>query len=113
MGILTCRPEWTDTLVTALETGLIPPSQIGADARARLLAADGAGIKDRTKKLFSEFNHDRKKPVTEYIAVAGMKGDAHRGAALFRQNCATCHRLNGKGHEVGPDLGTVAGKPTE
>jgi putative heme-binding domain-containing protein len=31
-------------------------------------------------------------------------GDAGRGKAVFGKLCASCHRLFGEGHEVGPDL---------
>jgi putative heme-binding domain-containing protein len=31
-------------------------------------------------------------------------GDAAHGRELFRQHCATCHRLFGEGEQVGPDL---------
>ena len=36
-------------------------------------------------------------------------GDASRGKALFegKGQCATCHRINGKGSRVGPDLSEV------
>jgi putative heme-binding domain-containing protein len=32
------------------------------------------------------------------------------GEKVYLQNCASCHRLNGQGHEVGPNLGSVAGR---
>lgn len=31
-------------------------------------------------------------------------GNAARGRELFTQHCATCHKLHGEGHSVGPDL---------
>jgi len=40
-----------------------------------------------------------------------LTADPERGAALYRQNCAACHRLKGEGNNTGPDLGTVADKP--
>ncbi len=33
-----------------------------------------------------------------------MKSDAARGKLVFRKTCATCHRLENEGFEVGPDL---------
>lgn len=36
--------------------------------------------------------------------LRAASGDVHRGATLFRQHCATCHRLHGEGGQVGPDL---------
>jgi len=40
-------------------------------------------------------------------------GQVRDFAALFRQNCSTCHRFKGEGHEIGVDLNTLAGKPVQ
>jgi putative heme-binding domain-containing protein len=42
-------------------------------------------------------------------AVTG-NGDAARGKAIFegKGNCASCHRVNGVGSRVGPDLSDIA-----
>ncbi|MFO1019086.1 MAG: PVC-type heme-binding CxxCH protein [Planctomycetales bacterium] len=38
------------------------------------------------------------------------KGDLTSGKALFTKHCATCHKLQGEGNAIGPDLsGTVKG----
>ncbi len=58
-------------------------------------------------------NPDRDKIVKQYAVVAGLKGDAARGRALCMNLCLACHRLKNEGTEIGPDLGTVAGKPAE
>jgi len=42
--------------------------------------------------------------IREYRSALVAEGDATRGEAVFERECATCHRLGGKGHEVGPDL---------
>ena len=48
------------------------------------------------------------------IATSGRSvtgnGDAARGRALFegKANCASCHRVNGVGSRVGPDLSDIA-----
>jgi putative heme-binding domain-containing protein len=36
-----------------------------------------------------------------------------RGGEIFRQACALCHRVDGEGHDVGPDLMGQAGMPEE
>jgi len=113
LAVLTSRPEWAETLLAELEKGVVSPGQIGTVARERLLTFGSAAVRERSQKLFSQINSDRKKLVNQYASVAGMRGDAQRGADLFRHNCVMCHRLDGEGHEVGPDLGGVAGKPVE
>ena len=52
------------------------------------------------------------KPRITAADVAGLKGDAGRGANRFLASCSTCHRRGapGPGADVGPDLGEVGGK---
>src|SRR5262249_30255774 len=47
---------------------------------------------------------ERQKVVAAYRAVLDLKADAVRGKAVFKKNCALCHRLENEGVEVGPDL---------
>jgi quinoprotein glucose dehydrogenase len=41
--------------------------------------------------------------------IAMVPGDADRGQAIFegKGKCATCHRVNGKGSRIGPDLSDI------
>lgn len=39
-----------------------------------------------------------------YVAGLAEPRDLRRGHEVFRQACATCHRIGSEGHEVGPDL---------
>jgi mono/diheme cytochrome c family protein len=68
---------------------------------------------ERTNTLSAAQRTERAKVLEQYTAVPNLKANAQNGAALFRQNCAQCHRLRGEGAEIGPDLGTLAGKPVE
>jgi putative heme-binding domain-containing protein len=45
----------------------------------------------------------------EFDAPASGKGDAVRGRAIFEGKgaCASCHRVNGRGSRVGPDLSDI------
>jgi putative heme-binding domain-containing protein len=36
-----------------------------------------------------------------------MQGQAVQGRTIFAERCASCHRLAGEGHALGPDLETV------
>jgi putative heme-binding domain-containing protein len=49
----------------------------------------------------------------QYSGVEKLTGDAGKGMTLFRQQCATCHKLRGEGSDVGPDLATLAGKDVQ
>ena len=57
---------------------------------------------------------DRQKVVARYrAALPALTGDAARGAGVYERNCMACHRLGGRGIELGPDLATVAAKPDD
>ena len=68
-------------------------------------------MRERAAAIFKHTASNRQKVVQEYGKAEELPGDKNKGALLFRQNCATCHRLKGEGFEVGPDLGSVADKP--
>ena len=70
-------------------------------------------IVERTNIISAAQRAERTKILAQYKDVEKLKGDAAKGAELFRQHCASCHRFKGEGTDVGPDLGTMAGKPLE
>ncbi|HWA99609.1 MAG TPA: c-type cytochrome [Pirellulales bacterium] len=50
-------------------------------------------------------------PVSDRFRVSLMGGNATRGAALFQsKTCISCHKIDGIGAEVGPDLSRIASK---
>jgi len=110
LNTLFTRTEWLQVLLAAIEDGRLSAGEIGAAQKQKLLAHSQSAIRERAAKLFAAVGSDRLKVVKQYESVAELKGDTGRGAALFRQNCATCHRLNGEGSNVGPDLGSMADK---
>src|SRR5205814_1040504 len=79
----------------------------------KLVTSQDPAIRQRAVKLFSATRHDRQSVLKDYRAVEKLTGDPAKGSILFRQNCSTCHRFKGEGHEIGVDLNTLAGKPVE
>ncbi|WP_435008313.1 PVC-type heme-binding CxxCH protein [Tundrisphaera lichenicola] len=54
-------------------------------------------------------------PIRELVGRAKRDGDANKGRAVFAKAsssnaCATCHRVQGQGQWVGPDLSTIGTK---
>jgi putative membrane-bound dehydrogenase-like protein len=57
---------------------------------------------------------DRDGVIARYLGqLKALKGDSSRGQSVHERVCAACHRLGGRGVELGPDLGSVAGKSDE
>lgn len=111
LNLLFRKTAWTVALLGAIEQGKLPPAQIDTAHQEKLLTHTDAAIRARATKLFTATNADRARVVKEYAVVAELTGNPEKGAALFQQNCAICHRLRGVGSEVGPDLGMLADKP--
>jgi putative heme-binding domain-containing protein len=108
------REEWIKGIFDAIERKDILAIDIDAARRQRLLQQRNAELRDRAAKLFaSSINADRQKVVDSYRSVLTTKGDPKRGAQIFTKTCATCHRFQGIGEEVGPDLASLGDKSPE
>jgi putative heme-binding domain-containing protein len=110
LGALLSRPEWTTALVTALEKGELAPADFDAATRQRLLATKDAGLKARAEKLLASSSSDRRQVLESYAAALKLEGDAAAGKAVFKERCATCHKLDAVGHEIGPNLASLTNK---
>ena len=109
--LLLSRSEWTDVFLKALENNTVPRGQVPTAARQRLTNHRSQGIRKRAVALFDNASGDRLEVVRKYQAT--VRGDAQRGAALYRQHCATCHHFKGEGVPLGPDLATLTDKSPE
>jgi putative membrane-bound dehydrogenase-like protein len=111
LDLLLSREIWLEKLLAALEKKELAPGQIDLVRRRRLLQHRDGAIQKRAARVFADATSpDRDKVVKEYAAALSLKGDRVRGKAVFGKSCATCHRLEGVGHEVGPDLAALANK---
>ena len=110
LNVILTRPDWCRALLAALQKGRIPPGQIGAAFQQKLLTHSDRGVSDRAADVFAAASKDRVTLTKQYAGVARLAGDPAKGLGLFRQQCATCHRLRGEGNDVGPDLGALGAK---
>jgi putative heme-binding domain-containing protein len=113
LNLLFSRPAWTEAVLTAVEQEKLTAAELGVLQRQKLLNYSVPEIQARAEKLLSSIGADRLQVVARYKGVPDLAGDRSRGQALFAQNCAICHSSHGEGHQVGPDLGTVADKPVQ
>ena len=104
------RREWAGELLAQMEKDTIPARQLGAAWQQKLSQHSDRSIRERAVKLFSATAPDRQALLKGYEEVGKLAGNRERGFALYRQHCATCHRLGGEGKSVGPDFGTIASK---
>jgi putative heme-binding domain-containing protein len=105
------RDEWAVELLKAAEKGTVAPGEIALNQRPRLRKHQDPAIRERAEKLFGQdHSGSRAEVVAKYQAVTQLTGEPGRGVVVFEKNCAQCHALRGRGHDVGPNLGEFAGK---
>ena len=93
-------------------------SRVDGSVRQQLLAAvkqKPAHIRDLFERFLPEEERtQRLGAVIGPEAILAMKGDTDRGKAVFFQTtglqCKTCHKIDGVGTDVGPDLSQIGKK---
>ena len=110
LGALLARRDRVGALLTALEDKTLSAGQISPARRTQILANPDAASKARAEKIFGQTaSGSRREAVEKSRPALALAGDATRGAKVYDQICAACHRYGGRGIELGPNLETVRG----
>jgi putative heme-binding domain-containing protein len=107
------EPSRERLLVAALQHGDVQPWTLAFRHKLRLIMNPDPGIRDAARPILEQTPKDREAVVKQYGAALTRAGNTAKGQEVFRSVCSKCHRLNGYGSEVGPDLGTVRNQPKE
>ncbi|HUG91284.1 MAG TPA: c-type cytochrome, partial [Planctomycetaceae bacterium] len=111
LDTLLTREHWTVKLLDHLESGSVAAAELDAARQQRLLSHTSGIIRERAEKLLAgAVDSDRQKVLDAFQPALKDPGDASRGKSVFTKACATCHRFDGTGHEVGPDLAALTDK---
>jgi putative heme-binding domain-containing protein len=113
LDALMTRSAWTAALLSALEHGQVPPGEIDAARRQRLLTRRDRSLRARAEAIFAHESRPRRTVVDAYRPALTRKGDPGAGAQHFKKLCASCHRLGNEGVQVGPDIATLTDKSPE
>jgi len=105
---LIARPEWTVMLLDEMEAGKFGPDAFDAGETGRLERHSDQVIAARAKMLFAMHRAGGDENKVEIIArllpEVEKPGNFERGQQMFTAACATCHVMDGKGSEFGPNL---------
>lgn len=108
---LASRASWTQQLLECIEQGRIAAGEIDAAARQRFLAHKDGKLLDELKKVFAtNTTTDRRKVIDEFRQALELDGNPEKGSVVFKNKCATCHKYQGLGKEVGPNLATLTNR---
>jgi len=105
------RPARAKQLVDALKGGRVQAWTLNFSQKRALLMNRDAEVRDAARALLEEKPHQRDAVLQRYEAAIDSPGDTARGEQVFKSTCAKCHKFNGVGATVGPDLGTVRNRP--
>lgn len=107
LDVLLSRPAGAKQLLGAVQQKTLLPAEIDAARRQRLLTHPEESVRTLAAKAFEgAINPDRAKIIKVYAMLPA--GDVTRGKAVFAKLCAACHKLDGVGTNVGPDLAALA-----
>ncbi len=112
--LLFARFERLDALLDAIEQGKFRPTDL-EPARIDYLRKHGnERIRNRAKTLLAEVKLRRRQEVIDaYQPALKLTGDPARGKKHFEKACSKCHRVEGVGYELAPNLAAMKTRGAE
>ena len=102
-------------LLTVMESGEIDIRFLASHQRDRLLSHGDKAIRVRAERLLGARDSDKSAVIAAYRKAlreeaapdSSVAKKVEQGRAVYVRVCAACHRVDGEGSEVGPDLLSV------
>jgi putative membrane-bound dehydrogenase-like protein len=108
INAFSARPKWAASVLDAVTEGRIAKSSFTAQQIQMLANHSDPTISRRARTLFSvATNAEREKLIEQFMSATRRTGNASAGRAIYRERCATCHKLGSEGNAVGPDVVTM------
>ena len=105
-------PGRTRLLLDAIRNEEVQSWALNFSQKRALIMNEDPEVRSAAHALLEEKPGEREKVLKRYEVALDMNGNAARGEQVFKRVCSKCHKKNGVGAEVGPDLGTVQNRPT-
>ncbi|MCA9267091.1 MAG: c-type cytochrome, partial [Planctomycetales bacterium] len=107
--VLFSRAAWIAKALRAVESQAIPLSEITPEHFERIDKRVDPALAERAAKLIQELQSasPRSEVVKSYASALDLHGDREAGRAAFARHCAACHKVEGKGYDVGPNLAAM------
>lgn len=121
--LLANRAAWHPLLLSLIESGTLASSNLATLDAPWWETLPAGAVQDRLRDWHSDRSgaSDPRAADAEMAtllarrlaAIETLAVDAQRGQQIFGQRCAACHRLDGVGQVVGPQLEGVGGRSIE
>ncbi|XZE51613.1 neutral/alkaline non-lysosomal ceramidase N-terminal domain-containing protein [Planctomycetaceae bacterium SH139] len=108
------RNAWIHDLLDRIESQMMPVASLDLTQRNRLLQhPDKSTAARATQLLESSRLSTRQEVINKYRGALQLTGKPSAGQLVYRRTCANCHQRGDEGHNVGPNLATVAAHSNE
>lgn len=110
LSSLVSRPAWAGKVLDAISRGTLRRSDLSASHARQIRALNDAALTARLATVWADV---RTQPLNERVLAqwrgkltpdALARADAAQGRKFYQALCASCHKLNGEGGTIGPDL---------
>lgn len=114
LDALLARDSWSRSLLQQIEAGTVSASELDPTRWKLLSESSQEDVRALATKLAAANRPaDRVEVLTSYRPALETAGDATRGKEVFKKTCAACHKLQGVGHEIGPNLAAMKNRGPE
>lgn len=114
VDLLGRRETWLNELLSAIKAGDVRVADIDPTYWTAWKSHPSKSIRGQVNELRKNaVSNDRQAVFDDYKIVLQRQGDATRGKVVFAKNCASCHKMAGEGHELGPNLAAMVNRGTE
>lgn len=111
IDVLVTRQKWAGFLLAEIKAGEIPRRSVTPFHARQILAMEDDDLSKMLHEVWGEVresDEDLKKKIIDLEKTltpdVRARGDKGQGRLVFQALCASCHRLYGKGGNLGPDL---------
>jgi len=110
VDLLTSRLAWGRKLLASIENGAISRDAVHVEHIRKLSALPDEEFRRQVERQLGSVRATRDPHRARVIArmrqllETSKKGGVERGRQVFARACASCHKIYGQGHNVGPDL---------
>ena len=102
------RNSTIQQVLKLMTEGKMNPAVVGLEQRIRLLKNSNRTIRQLSTKLFGgAVSANRRAVAIKYRPALTQIASAETGRKVFTRVCAKCHKIDGEGFPVGPDISDV------
>ena len=113
ISVMLRRSDWALSLLGAVQDDKIIRTDIPPEYWTQLRQHPNRRVAGRAYRLAQEsatVSSDRAEVVAKLLPLAKQQGNAERGKEVYELNCSICHKFNGEGGMVGPELTGIAAR---